>query len=157
MWFPFLFDWERQAGHDLGAKVRPCVVLRAVEQDGQWIYLLAPISHSTHHTPLHVELPREDHLRLGLARDKSSYVLVHEVNQTTQQLLIRALAQVAEDKRATLGSVSVNTLVRAKELRRLGRLKGLTRGLNLDELDKTVRCSADLYRSHKRRYQMRMK
>lgn len=77
----YLWNSEHQTGREDGAKVRPCVVIIAVRDDGgrPWV-TVAPVTHTAPSVlGQAVEIPPATKQRLGLD-DARSWVVASEVN-----------------------------------------------------------------------------
>lgn len=82
--YRYLWRYEHEKGLGEGQKVRPCVVVLAVEQsEGKMLVTVAPVTHSA---PAEageaIEIPQRVKQHLGLDSEKS-WVVVGEVNQFT--------------------------------------------------------------------------
>lgn len=82
--YAYLWLGERQLGREEGTKDRPCaIVLTAVDDEGDTIVTVAPITHVAPAEPDDaIELPLATKRRLGLDAERS-WVVVSEVNRFT--------------------------------------------------------------------------
>lgn len=78
----YLWRTDHLHGREEGAKDRPCaIVLTAIDEDGDTIVTVAPITHTPPRQPGEaVELPLATKQRLGLD-DERSWVVASEVNR----------------------------------------------------------------------------
>jgi len=82
--YSYLWRHEHNKGKNEGRKVRPCVIILAVEQkDNEQIITVAPITHtSPDNSSYAIEIPLKVKRHLSLD-DKRSWVILDEVNQFT--------------------------------------------------------------------------
>lgn len=82
--FSYLWRLEHEKGNDEGRKNRPCVIILAVETDGDATkVVVAPITHSPPTSPnLGIEIPFNVKSHLGLD-DEKSWAIISEVNSFT--------------------------------------------------------------------------
>jgi hypothetical protein len=80
--YSYLWADEAARGRDEGVKDRPCtVILVTVDQEGETIVTVLPVSHTPHSDPeLAVEIPLATKRRLGLDDDQS-WVVLSEANR----------------------------------------------------------------------------
>jgi hypothetical protein len=82
--YSYLWRHEHNKGKNEGRKVRPCVIILAVEQkDNEQIVTVAPITHTSPSNPAGaVEIPLKVKRHLNLDDDRS-WIILDEVNQFT--------------------------------------------------------------------------
>jgi len=80
--YSFLWSHEHDAGHEEGAKERPCAIVVAVRADvGQTRVILAPITHRPPKDPLDsIEIPAQIRRALGLD-DARQFLRLDELNR----------------------------------------------------------------------------
>jgi len=81
--YSYLWHIEHRAGFDGGRKVRPCVIVLALDNQpgGSTLVRVAPITHSQPRDATHaLELPVSVKRHLGLD-DQRSWVILDEVNE----------------------------------------------------------------------------
>lgn len=80
--YSYLWKHEQDAGAEEGRKVRPCVIILAVEQEGEHTRVtVAPVTHTPPRGETEaVEIPAKVKRHLNLD-DERSWVMVSEVNE----------------------------------------------------------------------------
>jgi PemK-like, MazF-like toxin of type II toxin-antitoxin system len=81
--YPYLWHYERNSGVEEGRKVRPCVILVAVErqEDGDTVVVALPVTQRPpEDAAVTVEIPQAVKQQLGLDLERS-WIVVNEGNQ----------------------------------------------------------------------------
>lgn len=77
--FSYLWSWEVEAGHDLGRKRRPCLIVQVEAQGRDAVVRLVPISHRPITNMPSIEIPKGYLAGAGLD-GLGCYVIPSEVN-----------------------------------------------------------------------------
>lgn len=150
VWVAYLWREQYDAGHDLGGKIRPCVIVADVKKGGERRLILGPITHTVQHDSVWVKLMRQEVMRCRLDPVNDCFLVVSDVNMISETRLRQELNRNEGFKRQPVGEVEHATVARAFGKLKAAEQQKMLRGVDLDKLEEVRKAGALKWRQQQR-------